>query len=225
MDTTQPNLTRLVMKTIVCSHGFAMRADSAGMFTDIAKAFPVYDFKMFDYYDIAPNGDQLVRSLDDQAKLLQQQIDAVPDGEIVLLCHSQGSTVAGLVDLTRVSKVILLAPPIEMSRTGLINRMRHRKGAKLNPHGTSVIPRSDGTTMTIPVEYMDSLEAHDRSTLYQRMANTVPTVTIRALQDEILGLTDFSAVMNLKVIDVEAGHNFTGEGRVRLIAALKSIDV
>lgn len=211
------------MGTIICSHGFAMRADSAGMFTGIAAAFPDYDFRMFDYYDIAPNGDQLVRSLDDQAKLLQQQVDAVQDGEITLLCHSQGSTVAGLVDLARVSRVILLAPPIEISRAGLINRMRHRKGAKLNPHGTSIIPRSNGMTMTIPVEYMDSIEAHDRLTLYQKMANTTPTVIVRALQDEILGLTDFNALTNIEVVDVEADHNFTGKGRTNLIDALKSI--
>jgi pimeloyl-ACP methyl ester carboxylesterase len=174
------------MVKIICSHGFAMRADSAGMFTDITAAFPDYDFKMFDYYDIKPNGDQIIRSLDEQAKILQQQIDAAPDGEIVLLCHSQGSTVAGLVDLRRISKIILLAPPIKISRAGLINRMRHRKGAKLNPYGTSTIPRSNGTTMTIPVEYMDSIEAHNRLALYQKMAGTKPTTIIRAAQDEIL---------------------------------------
>lgn len=201
-----------------------MRADSAGMFTDIATAFPGYDFRMFDYYDIAPNGDQLVRSLDDQAKILQQQIDAVEDGEIILLCHSQGSTVAGLVNLARVSKVILLAPPIKISRAGLINRMRHRKGAKLNPHGSSVIPRSNGTAMTIPVEYMDSIEVYDRLTLYRKIANTVPTVIVRALQDEILGLTDFSTitnVTNIELVDVEADHNFTGKGRVNLVDKLR----
>ena len=211
------------MKTVICSHGFAMRADSAGMFTDIAAAFPDYDFRMFDYYDIKPNGDQLVRSLDDQAKILQRQIDAAPAGEIVLLCHSQGSTVAGLVNLTKVSKIILLAPPIEISRAGLVNRMRHRKGAKLNPYGTSVIPRSNGTTMTIPIEYMDSIEAHDRLTLYRKMADTKPTIIVRALNDETLGLTDFSSLRTITLVDVQGNHNFTGEDRAKLIQALELI--
>lgn len=76
------------MATIICSHGFAVRADSMGMFTDVAAAFPEHEFRMFDYYDIAPNGDQIVRSLDEQATLLQQQIDGVPGGKIILLCHS-----------------------------------------------------------------------------------------------------------------------------------------
>lgn len=213
----------MMHKIAICSHGFAMRADSAGMFTDIAVEFPSYDFKMFDYYDYQSNGDHTVRSLDDQAKILQQQIDTAPDGEIVLLCHSQGSTVAGLADLSRVSKVILLAPPIEISRRSLINRMRHRKGAKLNPYGISIIPRSDGTTMTIPVEYMDSVEAHDRMSLYQKMANAKPTIIVRATQDETLGLTDFSSLKNIQVIDVMANHNFTKEGRDELIQALRGI--
>lgn len=211
------------MGTIICSHGFAMRADSGGMFTDVAAAFPEHDFNMFDYYDIAPGGDQRLRSLDDQATILQQQIDAAPSGDIALLCHSQGSTIAGLVDLTKVSKVVLLAPPIDVTRSKLINRLRHRKGAKLNPYGTSTVPRSNGTTMTIPVEYMDSLEKYNRLDLYQKIANKKPLIIVRALQDETLGLTDFSSVNGAQVVDVQANHNFTGEGRKRLMTALKDI--
>lgn len=210
-------------RTVICSHGFAMRADSAGMFTAIAAAFPDYTFDMFDYYNIAPNGDQIIRSLDDQAIILQQHIDATSDGEIMLLCHSQGSTVAGLADLARVTKVVLLAPPIEITRASMINRLRHRKGAKLNPYGTSIIPRSNGTTMTIPVEYLDSIEAHDRLTLYQKISDTVPTTIVRALDDEILGLTDFSSIANAKHVDVKADHNFTKQGHGLLIGSLKGI--
>lgn len=210
-------------KTIICSHGFAMRADSAGMFTDIAAVFQGYDFTMFDYYNYQPNGDHTVRSLDEQATLLQQQIDAAPDGDIIVLAHSQGSTVAGLVDLARVNKIILLAPPVDISRASLVNRMRHRKGAKLNAYGTSTIPRSNGTIMTIPVEYMDSIEAHDRLTLYQKMAITKPTTIIRAMHDETLGPTNFDALQNITVIDVDADHNFTGESRHRLIEALTGL--
>lgn len=193
------------------------------MFTDIAAAFPEYEFRMFDYYDIQPNGDQTVRSLDEQAAILQKQIDNVPEGEIVLLCHSQGSTVAGLVDLSRVSKAILLAPPVEISRASLINRMRHRKGARLNPRGMSVIPRTNGTTMRIPVEYMDSIEAHDRLTLYRAIATEIPTTVIRATSDEILGLTPLEQIEGVELIDIDADHNFTGSGRQKLIEILNSV--
>ena len=194
-----------------------------GMFTDIAAAFPEYEFRMFDYYDIQPNGDQIVRSLDEQAAILQKQIDDAPQGEIVLLCHSQGSTVAGLVNLSRVNKAILLAPPVEISRASLINRMRHRKGARLNPRGMSVIPRTNGTTMRIPVEYMDSIEAHDRLTLYRAIATEIPTTVIRATSDEILGLTPLEQIEGVELIDIDADHNFTGSGRQKLIEILNSV--
>ena len=210
-------------KTIICSHGFAVRADSMGMFTDIAAAFSDYEFRMFDYYDIQPNGDQIVRSLDEQAAILQQQIDSVQEGEIVLLCHSQGSTVAGLIDLHRVSKVLLLAPPVDINRASLINRMRHRKGAKLNPRGTSIVPRTDGTTMYIPATYMDSIEAYDRLSLYKAMAAKVPTAIIRATSDETLGLTPLEQIEGATLVDVAADHNFTGIGRKKLIDALRAI--
>ncbi len=194
-----------------------------GMFTDIATAFPKYEFRMFDYYDIKPNGDQTVRSLDEQAAILQKQIDDAPKGEIILLCHSQGSTVAGLVDLRRVSKVILLAPPVDISRASLINRLRHRKDARLNPNGTSIVPRSNGTTMYIPVEYMNSIEAHDRLTLYEAIAATVPTIIVRATADEILGLTALEQVASATLLDVDADHNFTDNGRQKLIQALREV--
>lgn len=210
-------------KIVICSHGFAVRANSMGMFTDIAAAFPEYDFRMFDYYNIAQNGDQTLRSLDEQASILQQQIGSAPDGEITLLCHSQGSTVAGLVDLSRVSKVILLAPPVNFNRANMINRLRHRKGARLNPRGMSIVPRSDYTTMYIPAAYMDSIEAYDRPTLYGQIAAAKPTVVIRATKDEILGSTSFDQLQEATVIDIAADHNFTGKNRRLLIDALRRV--
>lgn len=214
---------RAARKTVVCSHGFAVRADSMGMFTDIAEAFPEYDFQMFDYYDIAPNGDQTIPSLDDQAVFLQQQLDDAPEGEIILLCHSQGCAVAGLVDLGRVNEAVLLAPPVDISRASLINRLRHRKGARLNPRGMSTVPRSNGTTMRIPVEYMDSIEAHNRLTLYGAIAAAVPTTIIRAADDEILGPTPLEQIAGATLVDVDADHNFTARGRGLLLNVLRDV--
>lgn len=208
------------MKTIICSHGFAVRADSMGMFTDIAAAFPDYDVHMFDYYEIRPNGDQVVRPLEEQAKLLQAQIDAVTGGDIVLLCHSQGSTVAGLADLTKVSKVILMAPPVKTSKEGMLARLGKRKGSRLEPDGMSAIPRTDGTTMYVPADYLNSLERYDRLTLFQKIANTKPTTIIRATEDEILGLTSVDKIKNARIIDVPSDHNFTGSHRQQLIDTL-----
>lgn len=212
-----------MIKTVICSHGFAVRANSLGLFSDIKATFPGYEFTMFDYYDIKPNGDQVVRPLEEQAELLQQKINTAPDGDIILLCHSQGGTVAGLIDLRRVIKVILLAPPVEFDSDTLLLRLQKRRGSKLDRYGMSVVPRSDGTTMYMPSEYLDSLERYDRTMLYQDMADTVPTTIVRAVDDEILGLTAVDKLKNIQLIDIAADHNFTKLARRKLLTALSEV--
>lgn len=75
--------------------------------------------------------------------------------------------------------------------------------------------------MFIPENYMDSIEAHDRMALYQKMANAVPTTIIRATNDETLGLTRVNEVRNAVHRDIAASHNFAGEGRQKLLKALR----
>lgn len=210
------------MKTVICSHGFGVRADSRGMFPEVAAAFPEYIFRMFDYNEVKPNGDTIVAPLDKQAETLQKEIDAA-DGEIILLCHSQGSVIAGLVDLTKVSKVILLAPPVLMSMQHLINRMRGRPGARMNPNGMSILPRSDGSKSYLPKEYLESLEGKNLMDIYQKVADTKLTVIIRATNDEIIGLTNVNEIRNAQHIDIAAGHNFKDAGRQKLIATLDTV--
>ena len=210
------------MKTVICSHGFGVRADSRGMFPEIAAAFPEYTFRMFDYNEVKPNGDTVVAPLNKQAETLQAEIDTA-NGEIILLCHSQGSVIAGLVDLTKVSKVILLAPPVLMSMQQVINRMRSRPGARMNPNGMSILPRSDGSKSYLPKEYLESLEGKNLMEIYQKIADTKPTVIIRATNDEIIGLTNVNEIQNARHIDIVTGHNFKDIGRQELIATLSAV--
>ena len=44
---------------------------------------------------------------------------------------------------------------------------------------------------------------------------------IRATRDEVLGLTDLSAVAAKQMVDIAADHDFTGSSRKVLINALK----
>lgn len=211
------------MTTIISSHGFGVKADSRGMFPDIAATFPDYEFKMFDYNEVLSNGDTVVAPLEKQAQILNEQINGVPDNEIIILAHSQGCVVAGLADLTRVSKVILLAPPVNESMQGLIDRIVARPGAKYDPEGMSILPRSDGTTSYLPKEYIHSRQIQKPLKLYQKIADTKPTVIIRATDDEIIGLTNVDQINGAELIDIAADHNFRGESRIRLIDVLKKV--
>ncbi len=127
------------MATIVFSHGFGVKSDARGMFTQIAETFPEHTFVFFDYNTILENGDIEVSPLNEQTEKLQQKLDE-QQGEVFLLAHSQGCIVAGLAALDDVKKVILLAPPVEMSMERVVNKLMKKPGAEIDLEGVSKLP-------------------------------------------------------------------------------------
>lgn len=197
-----------------------MKADGRGMFTELATSLSDCTFVMFDYNKIQTNGDILLTSLDDQATKLQTVINQ-NDANSVLLCHSQGCVVAGLVDLTKVSKVILLAPPTKVSIQQFMSRMMNRPDSKIDLNGISKLARSDGTSTLVPQSYAQSLMSIDPFSLYEKIAETKPTLIIRATEDEVVGLTNVNEVQPADHKDIACDHNFSGVARSQLIAILK----
>lgn len=209
------------MKTVICSHGFGVKADSRGMFPEIAEAFPDWHFTTFDYNEIKPNGDTVVPSLREQAEKLQGVIDETQADEIVLLAHSQGCVVAGLVDLRKIAKVVLLAPPVQGSMQAVIDMMASKPGAVYNPNGTSTLPRADGSTTYLRSEYLAGLDRIAPMELYDDVAAENSTMIVRALDDEILGITNINTLSDALHVDIAADHNFTGESREEVIKVLR----
>lgn len=76
-----------MIKAMIYSHGFGVKADARGMFTEIAASFPEYKSVVFDYNEVLPNGDTIVAPIDRQALRLQSVIAETNADEIVLLCH------------------------------------------------------------------------------------------------------------------------------------------
>lgn len=210
------------MNTVICSHGFGVKADARGMYPEIARSLPDYNFVMFDYNTFDDEGNTIVASIDQQAKKLQKVIDESPDDSI-LLCHSQGSIVAGLVDLAKVKQVILLAPPVQMSMERIINKMMNKEGSVINLDGISKLPRSDGTMTLLPKEYIQSLRGRDPLKIYTAIASQKPTIIVRSLNDQVLGMTNVDEVSSATIIDLGTDHDFTGNGRAVLISTLQSI--
>lgn len=209
------------MKKIICSHGFGVRADSLGMFPELAEGLPSFDFAMFDYNRVMPGGDVVVMSIIDQAQILQQVIDQSERGSI-LLCHSQGCIIAGLVDLSRIDQVILLAPPVHTSMRRLMNRLLPHD-IDHNIDHTAHLTRRDGTTMHLTNDYINSVIDHNPMELYENIADTKPTVIVRATMDDLLGPTDFNHIKKAKHIDIVGNHNFNGPARMELIGQLDKI--
>ncbi|QQS21502.1 alpha/beta fold hydrolase [Candidatus Saccharibacteria bacterium] len=211
------------MKTVICSHGFGVRADSRGMFTEIAGALSGATFVLFDYTDSDGRGGTYVPSLTEQAKRLQRTIDTHKGEDITLLCHSQGCMIAGMVDVSTVSKVILLAPPTGTIMQRLLERIAARPGSYKDGTGAYHLVRSDGTMTTIDKAYMDEIATVHPEWLYARIAESVPTVLVRATEDDVLGKTRLGHLAGAQRYEIAADHNFTGSARPKLIALLKDL--
>lgn len=211
------------MNEIIFSHGFGVRKDSRGMFADIAESLDGFDCDLFDYNELLSGGDVRVRTLSEQAKILDEHIAAAGEEGVTLICHSQGCIVASLADTSRVKKVILLAPPVEMSAERFMRKFGSREGVSRDDDGTLKIPRSDGSTTYIGADYIDELDAIEPLKGYRRLANEHDVTIIRATADNILGMTDLSTVTNTRIIDIEADHDFTGEARAELIRQVAQI--
>ena len=121
---------------IVFSHGFGVRADGRGIFTDIAKAMPDANCITFDFNTFDSEGNTTVTPLDGQVKILQSHIDRTQEG-VTLICHSQGCIVASLANLDKIGQVVFLAPPPLISIERFISKFGKREGSVLNLEGIS----------------------------------------------------------------------------------------
>ena len=205
----------IISKDIIFAHGFGVRADGRGIFTDIAKALPEANCITFDFNTFDSEGNTTVTPLDGQVAILQSHIDQAQEGA-TLICHSQGCIVAGLANLDKIEQVIFLAPPPLMSIERFISKFGKREGSVMNLEGISSIPRSDGSTTYIPKEYVETIKSIDVPSLYKKVAQNHKLTIFRATKDNILGETNFDYLENVKVVDIVADHDFT-EAREELV--------
>lgn len=210
------------MSDLVFAHGFGVRADARGMFTDIEEALPEANCITFDFNTFDSDGNTTVTPLDEQVKILQSHIDQVQEGA-TLICHSQGCIVASLANLDKIGQVIFLAPPPLISIERFISKFGKREGSVLNLEGISSIPRSDGSATYIPKEYIESIKSIDVPSLYKKVAQNHKLTIFRATKDNILGKTNFDYLKNIKVIDIAADHDFTGDARGKLVGSIKEM--
>lgn len=212
------------MKYILFSHGFGVKKDSRGMFTEIAASLPEYKPVMFDYNLInSETNETVVEPYSKQSHLLEAQLgnihDDDPNADITLICHSQGCIMPCLLDRLDVSKVILLAPP---KLLGSKNRQNRRYES--TDSGDIKIPRKDGSTTIVTKEFLDELERTEPLKLYKQLAESINTSMIIAKQDEIIKDTGFSNVAGqIKIYEIDGDHNFSGPDRKGLLQTLSKI--
>ncbi len=219
------------MKNHFCvySHGFGVRKDDRGLFSDIAKAFPDFEHVMFDYNEFDESSNTLIaRPLDQQANILSQQIEAVrqedPEAVIDIIAHSQGCVVASLAKPSKIRRIIFLAPPAQFLGLEKQDINSLRPNTVTDEDGTIHMPRRDGSTTIIKDDYWKSCEGIRPIELYNTLGNLTDLTIITATKDKVLANTDFSGLMeSIRIIEQEANHDFTGEYRELLLEQITKV--
>lgn len=212
---------------IIYSHGFGVRKDDRGLFTEIAAVLPKFEHIMFDYGSWNDESKELtIPTLTEQMKHLGQVISETkaenPDSIIELICHSQGCVVAALLRPQGIHKAIFTGPPAELSVDNMLHLFKSRPGSEINLHGISHLKRADFSTTNVSPEYWQSINSIDPIALYNEYAETTSLTIINAAEDEIIGSCDFSRLTpEIKLVEVKTGHNFENAGRQQLIDAIK----
>lgn len=203
---------------IIYSHGFGVRKDDRGLFTDIAKSLgDDFEHIMFDFNTFnEEKWNMVVEPLDTQAEKLQSQIDGLniqSEDKMTIVAHSQGCIVAALANPTDISRLIFITPPDSIDIARMKNFFGNRPGSIVNDQEFTT-PRRDGTTTTIPKRYWEAAESIDVIGLYKNLNKNMKTTFYVASDDEVLGVTDFSSVSDRIDLEVLPGnHDFTGEYR------------
>lgn len=209
---------------IIYSHGFGVRKDDRGLFTDIAAALPDAENIMFDYNKVDEAANTLTTAaLDVQAQKLLDVIAKAraehPDATIDLIAHSQGCVVAALAKPEGMRKTIFTAPPTRVLDTERkIKEICEQYYITFTKNDTIRIPRKDGSTTIIPPEYWRVRDGLDAQSMYNELAKQTELIIITATEDEVLGSVHFDHLdPNIKIVEMKTGHNFEGEGRAKLI--------
>ena len=212
------------MKYILFSHGFGVKKDSRGMFTDIAESFPEYTPVMFDYNLInARTNEVTVEPYSKQAIILESELNEIrradQGAEITLICHSQGCIIPCLINDLEIEKAILLAPPKVLG-----SNMGRNKNVEKTKHGEFKIPRKDGTITIVTKEFVEELDKTFPPELYKNLSQSNQIYMVIAKQDEILKDAVFTELQDLiKIYEIDGDHNFTGKYRKGLIETLSKI--
>lgn len=217
-------------KIILYSHGFGVKKDDRGLFTDIAGSLDDFQHVLFNYNQIDVGNNTLtVTPLHEQANMLKTQYSTLrgkyPDATIDLVCHSQGCVVAGLAGLSGVRKTILLAPPTRfLGSEEKLKQMSEREGT-VTEDGVVSYPRRDGSTTIIKQDYWQSRDKiSDPIALYNQLSQETKVTIIEALNDEVLGESDYSALSDkVQHIQQEANHDFTNESRSELLNTIGEV--
>ncbi len=203
---------------IIFSHGFGVKKDSRGMFTEIAARLTNVESIMFDYNEIDDaNNRIIVQDFKEQSRRLSNTIKETknnnPEAIIDIIGHSQGCVIVAMARPIGVRKVLFIAPPNDLDTSRTVDYFKSRSGTEINLKGISRLARQDGSITIVPPEYWavkDEIQGRLLE-LYKELSKVTDLSIINAKQDVILGKVDFSDLAVIKFIIWDGDHNFKDE--------------
>jgi len=213
---------------VIFSHDFGVRKEDRGLFTAIAHALPGAKSVLFNYNSINEESNTLTAELlDEQVRKLRKVINAArlehPGAVIDLVCHSQGCVVAALLKPRYIRKIIMIAPPDDVSEATVARQLGARTETVIDTSVRTRLVGSDGSTTVIHPEYWQSLAGIEPTKLYNRLARFTALRIINARQDEVLGSVSLKGIdPGISLVTLDGNHNFEGEEtRSRLLYILQ----
>jgi hypothetical protein len=217
-----------ISHVVIYSHGFGVRKSDRGLFTAISTALPDLESVLFDYNIINKKSNTLtVATLDEQTRKLRKAINTAraehPGAVIDLVCHGQGCIVAALLKPRGIRKVIMLAPPDDISEATLIRQLVPQTETDVDVTIATRIPRADGRTTVIEPEYWQGIADVEPIKLYNRLARFTTLRIMSAKDDEVLGTVGFEGIdPSISLVRLQGGHNFDDEeSRKRILYILQ----
>jgi pimeloyl-ACP methyl ester carboxylesterase len=207
---------------VVFSHGFGVKRDSRGMFTDITNALPKeWGYILFDHTDV--DGDNVtVRPYSKQVEMLKKVVEYAhkQTDTVHIIGHSRGSITVCLASLPDVEKVILIVPPVA-TRPYPETRWEAYEGAHWDSN-ILVVPRKDGTTTRIPQSAFNEDSATQPLQTIMAYSEIKPLVVIQAEQDHVLTNTErydnLKNTKNITFVKLPGNHDFDAPNRTGFVS-------
>lgn len=208
---------------IILVHGFGVKSESRGLFTDIEKQVASSAVAVRGDYADSEEGSIHAIPFSDQVRRLRAVIDYTKNylgkDKLIFIGHSQGGIVVAEAK-PEGSQVFLLAPPIESPFSNFITTDGWRRpGSSLNLDGESLLSRSDGSTTFVGKSFWDEIKKVDAEKIYQNLSEKNELNIVFAGEDQVLG--EQIPPPNINSFSIEyADHDFRGNARGELLKEL-----
>jgi esterase/lipase len=215
------------MKNILFVHGFGVKKDARGMFSEIAEHFAeTHNSILSDLNTVDIEGNITVPPWTEQSKKLYEKYNSLSEkDENYLIAHSQGCVVTSILgELPKISHVIFLAPPTSSNSEKTIAYFSQNPLSRINREGTSMLARRDGTYTFVEKDFWLEVNSSNLEKVYKDfLSKNKKIIVLSATEDEVINHEDHKIIFGDAVIEIKSNHDFTGEQRVALLRELQQI--